>query len=878
MPRVLSYTPSWLSRPSPGFDLFAQSPAKNKTKARVPNGNGSSSEASGPRRTIARRGTEVFVAVGNEIRWSDLVLLKEKGASDGDLRRSRSSRRRGSGSDAYGNDAHDDDYAEGAYRVLKVPVYGPITQLIISPREDYIAIVTSHTVHIAVLPDSSHLSALDSGPLKLKAFHLGPTTHVLEQAPIASVLWHPLGYQGRCLVTITKDAVVRLWEINREDRWSFDNPALAIDLKKLANATSAEEDVQASTYGAGKGFSPDSVELEVASACFGGSGQLTTEYGWVPMTLWLAMTEGDVYALCPLLPNKWEWETHAEFSPYMHSLSLAIGAKLAMVSSDEGASDADTEIAEQQLQWISGIQDQNVLTTRGELGQDIVEVFTRPSKPGAVPKLQGPFQFDPEIEDDFEISDIRVIGLTSQDSDYDHENWEPGLPGAVVCLLTNNGKVHICLELDGIEGQWLPTGRNTAAFQDDGLLQSLTVLETIVLTSEPSDAVHASFTADMLSQELLFVTYSSGVHSLSLSPWLARLKEELANPSDEGALFRLSSLLSSTPTLVERPLRINPEYDTPAPIPAAIVLQDSDLGYLLLTSTGSSPVAALLEPPLWTLDPSTRLPDHPYEPDAPRDLQISEPRSAYQPPAVFYRDSALPKFIEQHVPAHRRPALKDEIKLSPATLDLLSQAHRILAAETHALGLAAADLFRRCERLVSEFGEQIARVAEVADRIERVTGEDEEEGDEEGDGAVGLANERIERRIERVRKVEGTVDEGWWEGVECEGDELGGEVESVAREVLAPEGEERSGVDREREGEAVLPWQRVEEVRRLVKDLVAQAKEAANEPGDTAAVPAVRVPSDFRKAKVAQVRELLDRETALVEAATEKLDRLSIAM
>ncbi len=30
----------------------------------------------GPRRPIARRGTEVFIAVGKEIRWADLVYLK----------------------------------------------------------------------------------------------------------------------------------------------------------------------------------------------------------------------------------------------------------------------------------------------------------------------------------------------------------------------------------------------------------------------------------------------------------------------------------------------------------------------------------------------------------------------------------------------------------------------------------------------------------------------------------------------------------------------------------------------------------------------------------------------------------------------------------
>lgn len=33
--------------------------------------------SSGPLRTIACRGTQIFVAMGKEIRWSDLVLLKD---------------------------------------------------------------------------------------------------------------------------------------------------------------------------------------------------------------------------------------------------------------------------------------------------------------------------------------------------------------------------------------------------------------------------------------------------------------------------------------------------------------------------------------------------------------------------------------------------------------------------------------------------------------------------------------------------------------------------------------------------------------------------------------------------------------------------------
>jgi len=33
---------------------------------------------------------------------------------------------------------------------------------------------------------------------------------------------------------------------------------------------------------------------------------------------------------------------------------------------------------------------------------------------------------------------------------------QDGLSVAVVCLLTKSGRIHICLDLDGVEGKWLP--------------------------------------------------------------------------------------------------------------------------------------------------------------------------------------------------------------------------------------------------------------------------------------------------------------------------------------------------------------------------------------------------------------------------------------
>ena len=80
MPKVKSYSASWLAMDSPGYRLFQPSPESLRSRALSPSYPSKKKPIAGPRRTIARRGTEVFVAVGKEIRWGDLVYLKEQHA------------------------------------------------------------------------------------------------------------------------------------------------------------------------------------------------------------------------------------------------------------------------------------------------------------------------------------------------------------------------------------------------------------------------------------------------------------------------------------------------------------------------------------------------------------------------------------------------------------------------------------------------------------------------------------------------------------------------------------------------------------------------------------------------------------------------------
>lgn len=333
------------------------------------------------------------------------------------------------------------------------------------------AIATTHTIHVAVLPNSSHLTGIGSNPspIRPRTFQLGPTAHVLERGSVCSVLWHPLGQRGRTLVTVTEDAVVRLWDVNKDDRWSFAEPALAIDLRKLASMPSiaAPSDVVPREYGDSKTFSPDYVEMEVAAACFGRESRGIDVYGdggiedygdgWAPMTLYVAMKAGDVYALCPLLPARWQ------ATP---SLLQSLGAAVATnedyyVADDDG--DAIPSGVEQQQQnfWLREIFSQEPIIEQTQMATEPAEIYRRPSRPGIVPALQGPFEFHPNMEDDADITDIIVLEPPSVIDDTD-DMWETFIEGSkgssmdVMALATNDGRVHVCLQLDGIEGRWLP--------------------------------------------------------------------------------------------------------------------------------------------------------------------------------------------------------------------------------------------------------------------------------------------------------------------------------------------------------------------------------------------------------------------------------------
>ncbi|OAX82680.1 hypothetical protein ACJ72_02975 [Emergomyces africanus] len=918
MPKVIDYSPPWLSRPSPGATFFLSSRSDHSVQANhFAKGKGARDTREqpylGPRRTLVRRGTEVFAVIDNQIRWSNLSTLKDEWQAEvrqkrRETGRGRERERERSSSQGDGSSSgHAPDKDTGFYRVLTVPVYGQITQLVPSPNGNFLAIITPHTVHIAVLPDSSHLSGPDYSPLRLKTFQLGPTTHVIPESPVVAALWHPLGIcdnQGGCLITVTQDAAVRVWEIDRNNHWSFDRPTIAVDLKKLADGTSMDEDFAPSGFGQNKGFSADLFDMEVASACFGGHGY-EDEDAWAPMTLWVAMRPGDVYALCPLLPSKWQVP-----SITIPALTTSIVHKLASVQGDPSEFDDEQMAIQQQYDWLSEIDSQEPLPLPEDIEpSSMVEVRARPANPSAIPRLQGPFQFElGEEVDELDLTDILVIAakadvedLMSGEDGYPlEESSQQGVSATVICLATTTGRVHVCLELDGVEGQWLPNTNKRAFTTPVSYPSELLLLESLETVREKYQTPNSwpLFTEDVHSRYNFFLTSANSVTFLSLSSWAERLETELQSPDPAGSGFRIKVLCDGSIALREHIVQISDQESVatnaspPEHLPSCLVLHDYDLGYLLLTNSTSRVHAVVLDSP--SCDPFSLTSElFSSETDGAHQPSLVAPRrSAYQPASAFYSLPPLASLIEDVVPHGHRHTLKETVRLSPSTLDLITAAHRILSAHTSSLERAASDLFRRCERLQGEMQDQLSQLAEIAERINSISdgiGRDQRGKTPNWDekqpvnSRMAAAESRQKELVDRYNNIRNKMAKV---GGRPMSDREKGWLSEVDRlSVFLGEAQEEGDMEKDKRNiETGELARRMQTAQSLAKSLLREVSRISKESSTMSHITSTpgtpgshqpMVPQRLQRAKIADAMNMVERESAVIEAITSRLERLT---
>jgi nucleoporin NUP82 len=671
--------------------------------------------------------------------------------------------------------------------------------------------------------------------------------------------------------------------VSPSDRWSFDSPTTSIDLKKLADGMSLEQDFSASTTATNKGFSPDLFDMEIASASFPGKGS----GGWNPMTLWLAMRGGDVYALCPLLPQRW-----APPPTLIPSLSVSIVTTVASIEDDPEITEHEKLLAQQQLEWMGDLDAQEPLVTEGPPGEAYIEIYNRPSRPGIVPRLQGPFELDtdPETGDDLDtsITDILVIGkktetdelMMGEETELDmDEGDQEGLSLTVVCLLSTSGQIRIYLDLEGVQAQWLPPKNKSRlsrllADSNPGSLLAFQALDSMspVEVSEDSWPV---FSRDVMSRYSFFVTHHAGIVHISLTSWIFRLESELNGDSEAGTDFRVGLLVNSQSTRDR--IYSQPTADTAQPLSAAVALRDPDVGYFLLSCSPFEPIALTFETPEDDLAP-IKQEDPVYEREASvAPLEFYEPRPVFRPSHAFDQPSALPLLLDRWRTSRHKAIANQEVRLSPLTLSIFTDAHKVLSDETYRLGVAAAALFRRCELLQNELRVQVDKANQVRNKVDAINGAHR---DGEADQAmyerrISEAKERQEKLAARVESLRMIVGKATTRDLSVKEKAFAEEVRSVEASISRPSGE----AEDEAPSPAAQLWKRLEDARNLQAELVAEV-DTLKEGGEAEATSGsqLRIPPEVRRNKLQQVQGLLSRETALVEAVTARLERLQTSV
>lgn len=712
--------------------------------------------------------------------------------------------------------------------------------------------------------------------MKLKTFQLGPTAHVLEQSPVASALWHPLGVNGNCLVTVTVDAIVRIWELDTKNRWSFDAPSTAVDLKKLVNGACSTEDFSPSKYGTSKGFSPDSFEMEVASACFQGFTAECANEGWGSMTLWVAMREGDIYALCPFLPSQFTLSGSS-----LSHLAASIACNFTSASSEESHETSKGEHQRQrndQATWISDLMEQT---------KNAAPLYQRPMRPGPLPMLQGPFQITPDADQIFDITDMCIISQASNDAtEFDDglsSTSEAKSPLNLVCIATSEGNIHVCIDLDGIEARWLPLRPhgNGRLNHDTSFAPELLLVESLVI-NDSSKGCWPIFSPDPQRRSALFVTHDSGVSYADVSAWTDKLHDELNAYAESGVHLRADVLLQNAVTAIEHPIRMRPisspkDELSSVDFDGCIALLDSDLGLFVLTSVDGEPRAVTLEESLAVNKHGIHEGNNNFE-AADLMMPLHEPRPPYQPSKEFWTAFKLVEFVAQHSFNRNPRMMKEEIKFSPATLKVLMDVHRKLSQETHRLGQAAAELFRHCERLQVELRQQVKEVNTAAERIEAVLGEDEDLYDD--DDIVGTA-EQIEQRMKTSRERQVSLENRFTE-LRRKLSRLNGRPMNEKEKLWVTEIRSMIGMlDKTKTNDAYEELRqsgngqlsnRLDELRKMRTQLMAETREH----GDEANISSILGGQGVKSTVMVEIDAMLERQTALVDATRSKLEKLSL--
>ncbi|KAF8211309.1 hypothetical protein K438DRAFT_1807092 [Mycena galopus ATCC 62051] len=519
--------------------IFTPSPTQSAREL-----DASTSKNGGARRQVMiLKDADLVVAAGSEIRITSLGAARPTGAK--------------------------------GYKTLHTPnLQFEIHQISLNPSGKLLAVAGASQVGVVVLPRSG-FARLVPDTIDCKSLQIGQFYHAAKSSPhIAKIQWHPWGESGSTLMVMTEDGKLREYDISTDTEEPQE--VLSFVPEKKTKSFIAE----------------DASEREVASFCLG-QGRAD----WGPLTVYALMKSGDIYSICPYMP-----QNASIPSSYVHSLECFISAKQEFLSQtqERGSSSTTRNLStlyDYQHKYVTALLKQLPPGTVFPASSRSVSMHP-PTTIKARPARQGPFllQPAPRMLADSEGGDATDIMYLAFGADSDSDGEDDGEGGetehlGVVVVSHQDGKVDVCLDVEKVEARWEMGGSQ----RDAGELPMLAVYETIDLGLVAMLAGqlgllqgnHPVFLADPIHDDTVYIYHAFGVHTLHLGPVLQSLAVALREDDDDGtalgAALQKSAGTSVTPILTT----FSVERRCSNPVIAVAVPNDVYLTYSIFVLTSA---------------------------------------------------------------------------------------------------------------------------------------------------------------------------------------------------------------------------------------------------------------------------------------------------
>lgn len=353
---------------------------------------------------------------------------------------------------------------------------------------------------------------LPKGRIDCKTFIVG-RNYYNGHVRLLKMAWHPLSETRTHIMVLSTDNILRMFDVSGnidEAEQTFDlAPAHAKDKSSMEPVRGIVLDDD---------LDPDE---DVVTFTLGGNSQ--DGRNWEPFTVYYALRNGHIYALCPVLPYKSVIDHQ-----HLETLACVIEAKtqqLVQEIKDDDDSDAKAlyYLLRLQSQWISDVIGSGRKTKAAVTGDaDLVSICSRDSSVPFPVQRQGPFRIenDNQLKSGSEVGDLIFISTEAAN---------------ILVAAYTNGQVQSYLVGSDIDPQWLmPIQARESDWKYElgqflssaEILPKASVFETLDLGNQPGYGTHnISIIPDQLYKEIIYVYHAGGVHRINMTKLITGLAE-----------------------------------------------------------------------------------------------------------------------------------------------------------------------------------------------------------------------------------------------------------------------------------------------------------------------------------------------------------------